>query len=138
METKQRRVIFTAQDELDAQRLLQRLDERSKRPPAERAGQIRDQPQSTAGGADGEIDKGLCTIDRRPQHATPGGQSSDHVAGTGHGNGLVAGEVRYAGPVEPDDVTMRSPAYPNADSNRHLLTTGLEGPQSRAVRWGKK
>ncbi|PAQ03700.1 hypothetical protein CIT25_04070 [Mesorhizobium mediterraneum] len=52
------------------------------------------------------------------------------------GSGLDAGEVKCVGPVEPNEVTMRSPA-PDADSNRYMFTTGLEGSQSRAVRRGK-
>ncbi|RWO34760.1 MAG: hypothetical protein EOS10_00205 [Mesorhizobium sp.] len=70
------------------------------------------------------------------QFTPPREEGSDHVAEGENGNGCFADGVGCAGPVEPDDVTMR-PSATSADPNRYVFTTGPEG-QSRAVRWGKK
>lgn len=108
--------------EAAARRLLAEWDERiAKKKAAERleaSAQIADPARSLLEkAADSETGLGF---DRCPPVSAAGGVY----------DGFVAGEVECAGPVEPDDVPMRSPAS-NADSNRHLLTTG----RGRAVRW---
>lgn len=114
-----------------ARRLLRVLDERTKKKLSGGFGvpeQIQDPrqcvPADRESAAPNQGNQGVCMLD---------GSAPSAVAG-GDYDGCDVGEVGCAGPVEPDDVTMRSPAT-NADSNRHVLTTGLEG--NRAVRWGK-
>ncbi|RWO22841.1 hypothetical protein [Mesorhizobium sp.] len=134
MEQQRRRKDWRETESLEdaARRLIGVMDERANAKKTLAGGvlgpaEIRDPaPTVLEKVADSENDWGLSSFDRCPPVAAAGED----------GSGLGAGGVGCAGPVEPDDVTMRPPAT-SADSNRYDFTTGPEG-QSRAVRWGKK
>ncbi|TIM14484.1 MAG: hypothetical protein E5Y67_12460 [Mesorhizobium sp.] len=121
-----------------ARRLTAIIDERNERRKALAGGKL----------GPAHIQESSEALEKRPEESKvwgarssglftpPREEGSDHVAEGENGNGCFADGVGCAGPVEPDDVTMR-PSATSADPNRYVFTTGPEG-QSRAVRWGKK
>lgn len=138
MQSSERKDIWTEQDAQDAARLLERLEQRSKRRAGQTPAEIQNSP--IAGPCvSGENGGQILSAQTGPQRfkgsgrqlTQPGEDGCDPVAGStleGNGNGYGAVGV---------ECVNEAPMRPTADQRRfepERLTTGLEG--NRAVRWG--